>query len=822
MDSTTTTKNDETEYSYVTYGMLHKHHEFVDWVRVDLGEDDKVKVQKANSNSTDSHHHHHDGVDNSFKDMDERAFEKFKTQWQEISAADADASFDATASPNASPTAASGGKSGATMKIKRKDGLRGPIKLGKKLLASASAKTLSPDSISYGVFDADWNPVKLTPRVSNVDVAILLHAANEEGKNSKQNSINNSSDDSDNTTNDSHKKRTYLTPEALDAGLANSEVKLPIVPVRRSTQQQFLIKQSVQLFFRKDSIEFFACFPLRYSPRTIYRFDMVHGGIDRTFWQKMKMKNAGDHHQKEKESKPTMNAKLIEMRSKVASNTANLQLTLASNTLELKNSLNTKVSTTRESILNLKKKKKLLSSNSKDNDGDDKTDDKAVEKTTKRPFKLGKMRFKMASAATMRSSFQSRVSTRKDSLFKMNKKTQSEDDATKDNIEVSETGDANADNEKAATKTMTTKLSQMKVRMSENTTSMKNNFATKVSTTKESLLKINKGGVAEGEGEATADANANADKKMPVKLSQMKLRMSGLLKKKKNDTTNTNAAVEGKEDEPTTTDLASNSTGDFSFTIDDEDDDDVNVDATSAAPTGASSTSPAGYVALSLDDAPCRFDDRSHSQLENVLDLLKRYDAKATFMVISSFLADCHEPDMIRLLQEGHELANHGVRDEPMDKMATSVDTFVEALEECNNKIIRLQKKAKATEIGVKWFRAPQSRYTKIMEEGLVVKDMHNVMCDAYAACPIVEDGPWIASTLSKQIKNGSVACLHMPEKCGFREHCLEAMEVLLEDLQKRNFKVVTIGELHKIAESLRVAKPGEDAGPKEDTIILL
>jgi peptidoglycan/xylan/chitin deacetylase (PgdA/CDA1 family) len=422
----------------------------------------------------------------------------------------------------------------------------------------------------------------------------------------------------------------------------------------------------------------------------------------------------------------------------------------------------------------------------------------------------------MASAATMRSSFQSRVSTRKDSLFKMNHKKHTEDDSTKDDIEGgdtdAETGvGANADAEKATTTTtMTTKLSQMKLRMSENTTSMKNNFATKVSTTKESILKINKGGVEggnDGEGEATADGDT--DKKMPAKLSQMKLRMSGLLsiKKKKNDTT-TNAA-EGKEDE-TTTDLATTSTGDFTFTIDGEDDDDVNKTL--------GTSSPAGYVALSIDDAPCRFDDRSHSQLENVLDLLKRYDAKATFVVISSFLAECHEPDMIRLLEEGHELANHGVRDEAMDKMATSVDTFVEALDECNNKIIDLQKKANV-EIGVKWFRAPQSRYTKIMEEGLVVKDMHNVMCDAYAACPIVEDGPWIASTLSKQIRNGSIACLHMPEKCGFREHCLEAMEQLLEDLKKRNFKVVTVGELQTIAES--VAKPGEETELNEETIVL-
>merc|ERR1711937_517262 len=133
---------------------------------------------------------------------------------------------------------------------------------------------------------------------------------------------------------------------------------------------------------------------------------------------------------------------------------------------------------------------------------------------------------------------------------------------------------------------------------------------------------------------------------------------------------------------------------------------------------------------------------------------------------------------------EGHELANHGVRDEAMDKMATA-----------------------DVEVGVKWFRAPQAKYTKIMEEGLEKLDMYNVMCDAYAACPIVEDGPWIATALSKQIHNGSVACLHMPEKCGFREYCLEALEDLVK---KRNFKVVTVGELHKLAEEVAARPPEE------------
>ena len=94
------------------------------------------------------------------------------------------------------------------------------------------------------------------------------------------------------------------------------------------------------------------------------------------------------------------------------------------------------------------------------------------------------------------------------------------------------------------------------------------------------------------------------------------------------------------------------------------------------------------------------------------------------------------------------------------------------------------------------------------MEEGLIRRNMYNVMCDAYAACPVVEDGPWIASSLSKQIRNGSIALIHMPENCGFRDYCFTALEQLLEDLcVRRNFKVVTVSELQRISEESKKKK---------------
>ena len=170
------------------------------------------------------------------------------------------------------------------------------------------------------------------------------------------------------------------------------------------------------------------------------------------------------------------------------------------------------------------------------------------------------------------------------------------------------------------------------------------------------------------------------------------------------------------------------------------------------------------------------------SLLPQVLDLLTKYNqSKATFMVVSEFAnRPCHQHDMLRLLREGHELANHGIRDVPMDTYPT-VQQFVTALDDANRVLTTLQRlafhddddddekvetrdadaainagknndddankkneyenKAKTNDatmmtnkIGVKWYRAPQAKYTKLMEEGLAQRDMYNVMCDSYAA----------------------------------------------------------------------------------------
>jgi peptidoglycan/xylan/chitin deacetylase (PgdA/CDA1 family) len=210
-------------------------------------------------------------------------------------------------------------------------------------------------------------------------------------------------------------------------------------------------------------------------------------------------------------------------------------------------------------------------------------------------------------------------------------------------------------------------------------------------------------------------------------------------------------------------------------------------------------------VALTLDDAPCRFSTLVNSRMTEVLDLLKRYNnAKATFMVVHSFAAQpVHENDLLRALKEGHELANHGIRDESFKN--TSTDDFCQAVDQCNNLLLELQQKAGFDNNSnndnntIKWFRAPHAYYTQEMEDVLQQKGMRNVMCDAYASCPIVQDSDAIAESLLRQAQPGSIILIHMPER-GFRDWTLPALEKVLKGLQERNTKVVTLSQLEAIS----------------------
>ena len=203
-----------------------------------------------------------------------------------------------------------------------------------------------------------------------------------------------------------------------------------------------------------------------------------------------------------------------------------------------------------------------------------------------------------------------------------------------------------------------------------------------------------------------------------------------------------------------------------------------------------------GTVALTIDDGPCRFRDRRQSRMAHVLQLLQQYNAHATFMVIARFLTEDHEEDMIQLLQQGHELGNHGILDAALNKCSPA--EVASAVDECSAKIRHLQQRA-GVDNDTPWFRAPHGKYNRIMADCITARGMRNVMCDTYASDPVIQDGEWIGDELARKSTDGSIVLLHMPER-GFRAWCGVALQRTLAGLTARGFRIVTVSALERIA----------------------
>ena len=194
-------------------------------------------------------------------------------------------------------------------------------------------------------------------------------------------------------------------------------------------------------------------------------------------------------------------------------------------------------------------------------------------------------------------------------------------------------------------------------------------------------------------------------------------------------------------------------------------------------------------VAFTIDDGFCGLDNPNGCMVEEVRELFKKYDSKATFFTTGSHCMNAKDSDILKLLNDGHELANHGMYDFPYNKH--SREQFEKDLIETD----RILKKY-TTNIPP-FYRAPHARYSKNMDYIIKKRGMVHVVCDAFASDTSTPDPVWISKYITKKTKPGSILLIHMPEK-GVREWNLEAMELTLKWLKDNNFKVVTLTELFK------------------------
>lgn len=182
-------------------------------------------------------------------------------------------------------------------------------------------------------------------------------------------------------------------------------------------------------------------------------------------------------------------------------------------------------------------------------------------------------------------------------------------------------------------------------------------------------------------------------------------------------------------------------------------------------------------VALSFDAA------WGNDDTEELIDILKEYDAKATFFVVGAWV-DKYPESVKQLHEAGHHVMNHSNTHPYM----TKIDKVqkLDEISSCNNKIAEITGKSPTL------FRPPYGDYDNETIEVIEDMGMYTIQWD-------VDSLDWkdnatpesICKKVTSKVKNGSIVLFHNDA-----DHTPEALPNILKCLKEEGYEFVFIEDL--------------------------
>lgn len=194
-------------------------------------------------------------------------------------------------------------------------------------------------------------------------------------------------------------------------------------------------------------------------------------------------------------------------------------------------------------------------------------------------------------------------------------------------------------------------------------------------------------------------------------------------------------------------------------------------------------------IALTFDDGP---DPRYTTQ---IAELLKEYDAKATFFVVGSRVK-AHPQVVRQLLEQQHELANHTYTHPDLRSISPS---------KLQEEVMATQEEIyKHTGMRPHLFRPPGGVYNESLVQ--VAKDAGFlvVMWSWHQDTRDWSD-PGVKKITNKVLnnaRNGDIVLFH--DYGGNRKQTVDALREIMPELQKRGYLFVTVSELMKYRNQLK------------------
>lgn len=188
-------------------------------------------------------------------------------------------------------------------------------------------------------------------------------------------------------------------------------------------------------------------------------------------------------------------------------------------------------------------------------------------------------------------------------------------------------------------------------------------------------------------------------------------------------------------------------------------------------------------VALTFDDGP------NAKYTPKLLDILLKYDAKATFFLIGKNVLK--EPDIVRRIHsEGHEIGNH-TYSHPVLPLVSRKEVHKQL--ESTSSIIE-------ETIGTKpiYFRPPMGLFTPAILDIIESNGLKAIVGEVYPRDPYKPGRDKIVERVIKRVTPGSIIIMHDGGTWGDvdRSQTIDAVPLIIEQIRAKNYKFVTLSEL--------------------------
>ncbi len=184
-------------------------------------------------------------------------------------------------------------------------------------------------------------------------------------------------------------------------------------------------------------------------------------------------------------------------------------------------------------------------------------------------------------------------------------------------------------------------------------------------------------------------------------------------------------------------------------------------------------------VALTFDDGPHKF------RTDEILDVLKKYNVKATFFVVGTMAKEY--PHLIkRELAEGHEIGNHTYSHHNLKRLdMATLEREIELTEEAI---------FEACEYRPKLFRPPEGWCTENIASVAGRMDYDVILWNIDTLDWAHTESKKIYECVSSSIKPGSIILFH--DYVSGKSPTIDALEMIIPKLLDEGYRFVTVSEL--------------------------